>query len=268
MTYTEILLIRHGETVWNVEERYQGQLDSPLTPLGISQAQAVAERLCQEHFTHLYASDLGRAYNTAKAIAARTGHAILTDSRLREKHGGVIQGMNHAEVQLHQPEISTLYQARLPDYVIPGGESTRAVLARSMACLSELVARHPSERLVVVTHGGVLSVVLRHVLGIPLETPRRFALPNAAIHTISYTSQGWRVILHTLIEQRAQFHRVHAQINPMLTERLKFVLDLAPLIMWMIMRIACSIGSLSARSKQKLLEIFCRRRYNVKDNEL
>ena len=190
---TEIILVRHGETAWNVEERMQGQLDSPLTKLGMAQTQAVAKRLQQETFTTLYSSDLGRAYQTAAAIAALTGHAIQTDERLREKHFGIIQGLRSTEIQSTYPGIYAERGMHSPDYVVPGGESTRQVLTRSWAALHEWAVRHPGERIVAVTHGGVISGLLKHVLGLSLEQPRRFEILNTSLHLVSYTDETWWV---------------------------------------------------------------------------
>jgi len=94
---TQLILIRHGETLWNTERRMQGQLDSPLTERGLWQAQQLGLRLKDEPFTTLYSSDLPRAARTAEQIAIVTGHDILTDERLRERHFGVFEGLTQQE---------------------------------------------------------------------------------------------------------------------------------------------------------------------------
>ncbi|MDQ3248458.1 MAG: histidine phosphatase family protein, partial [Chloroflexota bacterium] len=163
MPTTEIILVRHGETAWNVEERLQGQMDSPLTPLGLAQTQAVANRLQHETFTTLYSSDLVRTQQMARAIAALTNHAIVLDQRLREKHFGIVQGMLGDEVQAAYPEISRDYRAGSPDYVVPGGESTHQLLARGLAFVNQIADRQPGEKIVAVTHGGLISALVRHI---------------------------------------------------------------------------------------------------------
>jgi len=190
---TEIILIRHGETIWNLEERLQGQLDSPLTPLGIAQVQAVAIRLQDEKFSALYSSDSGRAWQTANAIATRTGHTIMVDARLREKHFGIVHGLTIAEVQANHPAIYAERSMHSPDYAAPEGESSRQMLTRGWAALNEIAARHRGERAVAVTHGGLISVVIRHILGVPLDQPRRFELTNASLHIIFQTDAVWQV---------------------------------------------------------------------------
>src|SRR3954454_24984017 len=95
---TKIVLVRHGETKWNVEQRIQGQGDSPLTETGIEQARLIGRRLAREHFDRLIASDLGRALQTAAEIGQLTGHAVDPDARLRERHFGEGEGLTYTDI--------------------------------------------------------------------------------------------------------------------------------------------------------------------------
>ncbi|HYK12627.1 MAG TPA: histidine phosphatase family protein, partial [Burkholderiales bacterium] len=90
---TQLILIRHGETVWNRERRMQGQADSPLSDVGLRQARLLARRLQQIEFKSLYCSDTGRAHHTARTIAELTGHELIVEPRLRERHFGVFEGL-------------------------------------------------------------------------------------------------------------------------------------------------------------------------------
>ena len=83
MERTQLIIVRHGQTQWNLKLIRQGHLDSPLTEKGIAQAKALGERLAREAFTALYSSDLGRAVQTAQMVAETTGHKVVTDARLR-----------------------------------------------------------------------------------------------------------------------------------------------------------------------------------------
>ena len=87
-----LLFVRHGETESNVEHRYMGQSDSPLTPTGVAQAEAVAKRLAQHRLDAIYSSDLGRAASTSKIISQACGLPVIHDTRLRERHAGLLQG--------------------------------------------------------------------------------------------------------------------------------------------------------------------------------
>lgn len=195
MTRTRVILLRHGETTWNLEGRYQGQLDSPLTPSGLAQARALAQRLAAVAFTALYSSDSGRALQTAACIAQSTGRQVRTDPRLRERHLGIFQ--NHLKTDLKRkfPADFRCFKSGGADEVIPQGESARQAADRSNGCLEELARRHGAETIVVVAHGGTLSALLRHTLGIPLDAPRGFERPNASWNVFGFDGGRW--FLHT-----------------------------------------------------------------------
>lgn len=191
MEKAQVIVVRHGETTWNLDGRRQGHLDSPLTVIGVAQAQAIARRLKSQSFSALYSSDLGRAYETAKIISDATGRKIIVDERLRERHLGIFQGLKTEEVQRAYPEEYRLHKTLGPDYVIPGGESRRQQVKRNLGCLEEIAPKHLGQTIVVVTHGGVLSGLFRHVLSIPLEAPRRFEFYNGSINSFAYQNGSW-----------------------------------------------------------------------------
>ena len=198
---TRLIVVRHGETQANLDGRWQGHGDSPLTKAGIAQAEAVAHRLKRGVFSKLYSSDLGRALQTARIIADQTGHEIILDERLRERHLGIFQGLTTAEMEAKYPEERHLYRTAGPDYVIPGGESARQRFERSTLCLREIALNHPGETAVVVTHGGVLNGLLRYTLDIPLGAPRRFRIWNAtslATVTVTFCTCSWSVVNCTI----------------------------------------------------------------------
>ena len=191
MIRTQIIIVRHGQTQWNTRKIRQGHLDSELTDKGVAQARALGQRLARESFTALYSSDLGRALHTARMIAAVTGHEIVTDARLRERHLGVFQGLSGDEIKDKHPEEYRLHRTLGPEYVIPGGESVRQQVARNVDCLDEIALKHPGEKVVVVTHGGVVSGLFRHALDIPLDAPRRFEFVNAGLNVFAYEDGHW-----------------------------------------------------------------------------
>ena len=190
---TLLIAIRHGETEWNSEGRFQGHLNSVLNGEGRAQAQALAERLAAERFDLLLSSDLGRALQTAGAVAMRTGHEILVEPRLRERRMGIFQGLTPAEVQARYPEEYARFRTHDPDYVIPGGESMRQLFERSVACFSELAARHAGLTLAAVTHGGVLAMLYRHAVSMPLQAPRDFPLHNAGMNRFRHRLGAWEL---------------------------------------------------------------------------
>jgi probable phosphoglycerate mutase len=188
---TRFIVIRHGETHWNREGRIQGHLDSALTEEGSGQAEAVAERLAKQNVDVLYSSDLGRARQTARRIAERCGLDILTDRRLREKNLGVFQGLTATDMKAQFPVEYARYLSREPSFVIPGGESARQFFDRTVSCFEDLASRTSGGTVVVVTHGGVLGCLYRHVGRMPLDAARDFSLLNASFNAFRYDSGTW-----------------------------------------------------------------------------
>jgi probable phosphoglycerate mutase len=191
MESTHVIVIRHGQTTWNTERRFQGHHDSPLTQKGISQAEALARRLAHERFSALYSSDLGRATRTAQIIAHATGHDVVVDPRLRERGLGLFQGLKSAEIQAAYPQEYERYRNREMDYTVPAGESLRQQVERNLACLEELAKNHAGQTIVVVTHGGVLNVMFRHTLSIPFATARRFEFLNSSLNVFVFAEGRW-----------------------------------------------------------------------------
>lgn len=184
-----LCLIRHGETQWNTERRLQGQIDIPLNPTGIAQAEAAARSLEADRFSALYSSDLGRAAQTAAAITRRHGLPARLDERLRERHFGFFQGLTYDEAERRHPEFYKRFKARDPKLdPEQGGESLESFAARIAAVMSEIVAAHGGETVLIVTHGGVLDIVYRLSTGRPLQAPRDFLIPNAAFNWVEYSA--------------------------------------------------------------------------------
>lgn len=188
---TTLLLIRHGETLWNTERRMQGQGDSPLTERGRWQARQLGLRMKDLPFSVLYSSDLPRAALTAAEIAAVTGHVIINDERLRERHFGVFEGLTQAEMRVREPEMYERFMSRDPQYAIPGGESPAQFFARCRMALEDLAQRHAGETIAVVTHGMVLDSAYRAATGLALDAPRPVPLVNASLNWFAFDEGGW-----------------------------------------------------------------------------
>ncbi len=190
-----LLAIRHGETAFNAENRYQGHSDSPLTETGRQQVSSLGGRMAKMEFDALISSDLGRAQETASIIAAYTGHAVETDSRLRERNYGVLEGLTVPEIKAGHSEVLDHLAANDPDYIIPEGESHRQHYQRNVACIEELLTGRPGGKLAMVVHGGVLDSLFRYVARLPLNQPRCFITTNASLtiitHGIFYGTLRW-----------------------------------------------------------------------------
>jgi probable phosphoglycerate mutase len=127
---TQIILIRHGETLWNQQGRMQGQSDSPLSETGVRQEHQFAQRLKKIAFNMLYSSNSGRARRTARSVSDATSHDITVEPRLRERYFGVFEGLTGTAIKLHHPGEYARAKGRDPDYVTPGGESALQVRGR------------------------------------------------------------------------------------------------------------------------------------------
>ena len=137
---TELILIRHGETDWNRQMRFQGHIDVPLNAAGQAQAARLAERLAREPLQVLVSSDLLRARQTAAPLAARLGLALVADAGLREQGFGELEGLRTADVQRERPEVWAAWSRHDQHYAVPGGESTHGFHERVLAAVQRLAA--------------------------------------------------------------------------------------------------------------------------------
>ncbi|ODV10926.1 MAG: phosphoglycerate kinase [Rubrivivax sp. SCN 70-15] len=183
---TELIVIRHGETDWNREQRFQGQIDVPLNATGHAQAARLAARLAAAPPDRLFTSDLQRARETAAPLASAWALPALPAPGWREQRFGVLEGLDVPTIQSRHPELWTEWLAHRGDYALPSGESLREFHARVSAALQELVAAHPGQRLAVVTHGGVLDMLWRSAYGLPLDGRRDCAIPNTGINRLRW----------------------------------------------------------------------------------
>ncbi len=187
-----IYLIRHGESAYNAEGRIQGQSDVPLSELGRRQSDAVADALAGDAVDAIYSSPLRRALETAQPVASRTGTPVVTDPRLMEIDAGVFQDRLRAELAERYPEEYRQWLSGDPDFTIPGGESRRDLMVRGGDVLLA-IRRAGYEHAVVVSHGGLLSAVLKVLLDIPAHR-HPFRLENGSISRIEYTGGSVKLL--------------------------------------------------------------------------
>ena len=191
---TEIILIRHGETEWNLSGRWQGHADSALSPRGIAQAKALAARMAKEEVDQVYASDLERAQHTARLAGSEANWTFSLMPELRERDLGVLEGLTTDEMLVEHPDVYRSFREDGPEYQPPGGESFKQFYYRCSSAIEHLASEHPSGKIAVVTHGGVLGAIFRYVLNIPLNAERNFVLLNCSINRIRKTEDGWNLI--------------------------------------------------------------------------
>jgi glucosyl-3-phosphoglycerate phosphatase len=171
VTLRRIILLRHGQTDYNVAGRMQGHLDSMLTEVGHEQAAAAAPVLAALSPDRMISSDLRRAADTAEAVGAACGLPVKFDARLRETHLGRWQGRTVAEIDRDEPGAIATWRSD-PTWAPPGGESRVAVVARSRPVVDELDAEladsgETSTTLLLVAHGGLIAGLVTALLELP-----------------------------------------------------------------------------------------------------
>lgn len=193
MRKAKLIVIRHGETVWNAEARIQGHGDSALTATGVAQALAVAKRLAGDGLDAIIASDLGRVRQTVAPLAELTGLSAQFDAGLRERNYGVFEGKTVAELDVEMPGEFEKYRVHDLHGAPPGGESLAQFHARVAATMERIAVAAAGRKVAVITHGGVCGELFRHAMRIPLEAPRTYSLFNASINRFRYQNGAWQL---------------------------------------------------------------------------
>ncbi len=170
-----LLLIRHGETHWNVAARFQGQRDIPLNARGRQQAAALARALVEESIQVLYASDLRRARETAQAITAMTGLAAVPEPRLREMSSGAWEGFTYADIERLDRRALATWQDDPSQVPPPEGETLTQVANRVQDAYDDMRCKHTGQTVAWVAHGGSIQVLLCLALGV---SPRALAVDD------------------------------------------------------------------------------------------
>lgn len=183
---TKVIFVRHGETSWNLDKRYQGHSDIALNEKGVQQAQAVAERLATERISAVYSSDLIRAAKTAELIAAQHSLPIVTIPELREVNFGLWEGLTYEQIMATWPEELSAIYSKPGAMCIPDGESFDDVSKRVEVGLARCIEKHQNETIVIVSHGGTMRVALCNALGIPIEKMWSLRQDSTAINVIEY----------------------------------------------------------------------------------
>jgi alpha-ribazole phosphatase len=179
-----LIVVRHGETVYNAQRRFTGQSDVPLNSLGERQALILSDCLTTENLDAIVTSDLERTRVTARAIALRHGLALQEDSDLRELAFGEWEGYTYDEVLARDANHAALWRADPSKYAPPGGETVAQLRDRCARALKSWQTQYPEASVLWVTHGGLIGVLLCHILGIDLKRRWQFSHDNASISEI------------------------------------------------------------------------------------
>jgi alpha-ribazole phosphatase len=185
-----LILARHGQTDWNAQRRYQGQMDIPLNETGCQQAAALARCLADTDLDAIYASDLQRAKMTAQAIAQLHGQTVVPEPRLREMSFGVWHGLTFNEIQERETDKLTAWLADPMHVAPPEGETLAEVTARVQSALDDTLQAHPEGTVLWVAHGGVLRVLLSLALGLEPQGHWRFQISVASLAELWFYNSG------------------------------------------------------------------------------
>lgn len=193
MSETRLYLVRHGETVWNVEDKMQGIKDSPLTAKGIEHAKLLGTKLRElpGGIDRLYTSDLGRACNTAALIGEKLGLEAVNDERLRERNMGIFEGHSWDYVREHFPAEFAATVSDDNDYRIPEGDTKAEYIARVSAFLEHVSVSHHGERVLAVTHRGFINFALRIILSIPFNARMGIVVNNTNLSGFTLHKGRW-----------------------------------------------------------------------------
>jgi probable phosphoglycerate mutase len=186
--FMRMIIVRHGESEWNRIHRYQGQLDAPLSELGVQQANALAERLRAEKVERIYTSPLQRCSHTAEIIAAHHPDVPTEkDEALMEIHHGEWQGKYADEVNAQYAEGLQEWRVHPMRSQMPGGESLSNVLKRTLDFKEAVLAKHNADGcVIVVTHDVVIKILVADVLNMNMDYINRIWLTNGSISLIDY----------------------------------------------------------------------------------
>ena len=187
---TRLILVRHGETQWNLERRCQGFTDIPLSAAGIEQAELLSRALSKEPLAAVYSSDLLRARKTAELIARPHALLVQTDARLRELNQGVLEGQNMDGLLAHHAELLKQWMADPAHTKMPGGESLLEIQARGWAAVTEIAERHAEKTTAVVAHNLLNVAVICKALELDLNRFRRIKQHTTAINELEFGNHG------------------------------------------------------------------------------
>jgi broad specificity phosphatase PhoE len=190
---TVTALLRHGQTPMSVQKRYAGRTDAPLTEVGVQQAAAAAKRLASAGLGVIVTSPLLRTVQTAQAVAAVTGAAVVTDDGFRETDFGAWEGLTFAEVRERWPAEISAWLAD-PEVAPPGGESFTDVSARVTAALDRVLAARAGQTVLIVSHVTPIKMLVTAALQAPPAALYRMHLDVAALCEIDWYADGPAVL--------------------------------------------------------------------------
>lgn len=192
---TRIILVRHGETTWNVEGRYQGQEDTPLSQRGLQQGQLLAEGLRNLPIDLYISSPLQRSYQTCKFCADLHKLPVATDERLLEINHGTWEGVLAKDIEAQYPQEFHQWHTQPHLVQMPGGENLEDVRRRVRAAFDDYAAAYPNQTILVAAHDAVNKAIICDLLELSMEHFWQIKQDNTCINVLEYQDGIWRVVL-------------------------------------------------------------------------
>ena len=185
---TKLLLIRHAQTEWNIQRRFQGHGNSPITEEGQEQLQRLKSRLAGVEFDVVYSSDLGRTMETSQMLS---GKKRIEEPRLRERGVGILEGLNLEQIMAKHAEAFQAFRAGDKDHQIDGGESLQTALNRAWEFLEEMPVKHAGAELAAVSHAGLIRLICKQILGLKLDAPNFFQIKNTSLTQLIFSPKDF-----------------------------------------------------------------------------
>ncbi|MDU7440441.1 MAG: histidine phosphatase family protein [Clostridium sp.] len=183
---TTIMLIRHGETEWNILGKFQGSTDIPLSNEGIRQAFMLKERL-KSDFDYIFSSPLKRAYETAKILCDERGKQVSIAEEIREINFGEWEGLTVKGIAEKYPDIFNEWRNDKREGKFCGGDmSTLNASIRAKNCIMEIANKHKGKKIVIVAHGGIIKAGLIGIFEWDMSMYHKIALGNTCVNTITF----------------------------------------------------------------------------------
>ncbi len=192
---TRIILVRHGETTWNVEGRYQGQENTPLSERGLQQGQLLAVGLCNIPIDICISSPLQRSFQTCQFCAELHKLPVIADDRLLEINHGSWEGVLAKDIAAQYPQEFALWHSQPHLVQMPGGENLEDVRKRARAAFDDYVKTYPDKTVLVAAHDAVNKAIICDLLGLGMEHFWQIKQDNTCINVLEYNDGVWRVVL-------------------------------------------------------------------------
>lgn len=193
---TRIILVRHGETTWNIEGRYQGQEDTPLSERGLKQGHMLAEGLRNVPIDLCISSPLKRSYMTCSFCAELHNLPVATDDRLMEINHGSWEGVLAPDIAAKYPVEFAKWHTEPHLVVMPdGGESLEDVRVRVRAAFDEYAQKYPDKTILVAAHDAVNKAIICDLMGMGMEHFWQVKQDNTCINVLEYDGSSWRAVL-------------------------------------------------------------------------